>query len=128
MQKISENNRQIHYQCEDECNEIEEQSACVIFVFTNNKLRVIDENNGFQEKNQEEVNIIILDDEVKKAIESKEAIEAIYASVKERNMTGVQRTEDSYCISESNITQSKKLKKKALATEALKCFICLIHL
>ena len=51
-------------------------------MFVNNKLRVIDENSDFQEENQEELNRITLDDEVKQAIASKEAISAKDASSK----------------------------------------------
>ena len=62
-------------------------------MFINNKLRVIDKNSDYKEENQEEVNSIMLDDEVKQAIASKEDISAAYASAKESNISGVFRLE-----------------------------------
>ena len=57
-------------------------------MFTNNKLRVIDEDVYVQEENWEELNRITLDEEVTQSIVSKEAIAATDASVKEINMAG----------------------------------------
>ena len=57
--------------------------------FINNKLRIIAENCDFQERNQEEVNRITLNDELKQAIAGEEVITVIHVSVKEGNMTEV---------------------------------------
>ena len=73
-------------------------------MFVSNKLIFVDGNVEFQEEN-----IIILNDEVNQEIASKETIAATYALLKESNMAGFCRIEDSYeFVSSCNSTWPRK--------------------
>ena len=98
--KISENNRQRSCDYDQEYNDIDQSCAGVIGVFAQNKLRIIDDNNNFIEREVEHVNRTVFDNDTKLTIEVKEAIAASYASVKNGIIVGVWNIEDEcVCLS-----------------------------
>ena len=94
--KARENNRQSICEHDEEFNEIDQSCKGVIGAFGQKKLRIIDANCNFVEREEEQGNRTVFNKYVKLAIERNEAIAATDASVKDRIMEGVWEIEDDH--------------------------------
>ena len=73
-----------------------------IGAFGQNKLRIIDANCNFIEREEEEDNRTVFNEDIKLKIERKEAIATKDASVKDANMAGVWKIEEDYEFNRSS--------------------------